>query len=714
MSTRSNEVKVFNRVNPAVKFSVTRYVLAIGIFVAIVTFGLVGTLTLGVDLMPSINIPVVNVSTLYPGSDPTVINQQITQLIENAVTTVAGITDINSSSSLGSSRVTIMFDPSVDKNAVLEQVAAVVNATVRKLPTNIQTPVVRSFDSTSAPVIQLGVSGGGAPLTDVSDWVQNTLAPMLERVDGVANITFNGAPARQFQVLLDPSRLKFYSLTPPQVVAAVAGDAFNQPIGSISIRNTTLTFSTTNTPADLDSIRRILVDSAHGVAVKDVAAVRDVAQEQDYARVNGLPVVLVSIQRTSDSNSIGVVDGVKKKLASTQLPAGYKAIVGLDTTGSIRASVNNTFKELWVTLIVVAIIVLLFIGKPNMAFSIILAVPIAISASPILYKLAGFSFNLVSLLAMVTAIGIVVDDSIVVAENVDRYRTMGFSLKEAVLKGASEVFSAVVAASLSLLSVLLPVSFIGGFIGKYLQQFSLGLAAAVLLSLFEAVLFLTVRLAYTPDSSDLHWADFLRSFGRFGEALKWGFKSWRKGPGILLGLVIAGGLVILKKYLWLPGLLLYPLALGVANYFIFMGLSLFESITEFCHEWTERIIGWVRDRYASGLSKMLKYSAIVLALAGVMFVAVVIVVAPHIAFNFVPTSDAGTMSVNVSFPPGTSQHLANAVAARVENFLQGRSEVVTVQSIVGNRVEEDVTLVPSSGAKVSRSSPRCIEACFPS
>jgi len=694
MSIRTSEVKLFNRVNPAVKFSVTRYVLAIGIFVAIVTFGLVSTLTLGVDLMPSVNIPVVNVSTLYPGSNPTVIDQQITKIIENAVTTVSGITDINSSSSLGSSRVTILFDPSVDKNAVLEQVAAVVNSTVRKLPTNIQTPVVRSFDATSSPVMQIGVSGGGAALTDVNDWVQNTLAPVLERVDGVANITFNGAPARQFQVLLDPAKLKYYSLTPTQVVSAITGDAFNQPIGTITIRNTTLTFSTSNTPADLDAIRRILVDSAHGVSVSDVAAVRDVAVEQDYARVNGIPVVLVSIQRTSDSNSIGVVEGVKAKLASTQFPAGYKAMVGLDTTGSIRASVSNTFKELWMTLIVVAIIVLLFIGKPNMAFSIILAVPIAISASPILYKLAGFSFNLVSLLAMVTAIGIVVDDSIVVAENVDRYRAMGFSLKESVLKGASEVFSAVVAASLSLLSVLLPVSFIGGFIGRYLQQFSLGLAAAVLLSLFEAVLFLTVRLAYTPDTSDLHWADFLRSFGRFGDAVKWGFRVWRKGPAIALALALAGGLLYMKKAAWLPAILLYPLALGLVNYFVFMGLSLFESITELLHDWTERSVAWLRDRYASGLAKTLKFSSLVLALALAMFVSVVVAVAPHIAFNFVPNADAGTMTVNVFFPPGTSQHLANQVAARVENFLAGRREVASVQSIVSNRVEEDITLVP--------------------
>jgi HAE1 family hydrophobic/amphiphilic exporter-1 len=690
---KQQEAKIFNRVNPAVRFSVTRYVLAIGIFVAIVAFGLVSTLLLGVDLMPSVSIPAVNVSTSYPGSSPSVVDQQVTQVIENAVSTVSGITDINSSSSLGSSRVSLSFDTSVDKNTALSQVSALVNAAVRRLPTGIQAPVVRSFDANSQPILQFGVSGGGLPLTEVSDYVQDSLAPLLERVDGVANITFNGAPSRQFQVLLDPSKLRFYSLSPTQVVSAIVGDAINQPIGTITTGTTALTFATQHQPANLDSIRRILVDSTRGIAVKDIATLRDVAVDQDYARINGLPVVLVSVQRTTDSNSISVVDGVNKQLKALQLPQGYKVIVSSDSTGPIRASVNNTFHELWMTLIVVAIIVLLFLGKPNTAFSVILAVPIALSASPILYRLAGFSFNLVSLLAMVIAIGVVVDDSIVVAENVDRYRKMGFPLKEAVLKGASEVFSAVVAASLSLLSVLLPVSFIGGFIGRYLQQFSLGLAAAVAFSLLEAILFLTVRLAYTPDSNDLHWADFLKSFGRFKAAFTWGLKAWKKGPAILLALGIAGGLVVLKKYLYLPALLLYPLALGLLNYVIFMVLSLFESLTDVLHGWTEAGVGWVRDRYARGLGRMLDKSAFILGGALVFLVAVVVFVAPKIQFNFVPNSDSGTLSANVNFPPGTPQSVANAAAARVEAFLLSKPEVVTLQSLVSNRAEENATLV---------------------
>ena len=295
--------------------------------------------------------------------------------------------------------------------------------------------------------------------------------------------------------------------------SAIAGSAINTSIGTISHERNVLTFSTVNIPSDPSSISKLLVDSTRGISVGDVASVRNASTVDSYARVNGTPMVLVDVQKTTDSNTVAVVHDVESLMAKTRLPQGYSYVVSYDSTGPISASIQNTFSELVVTSIVVAIIVLLFLGKLNTALSVILAIPIALSASPILYKLCGFNFNLVSLLALVSAIGIVVDDSIVVSENVERYRKMGFSLKESVLKGASEVFSAVIAASLSLLSVLIPVSFIGGFIGRYIQQFSLGLAAAVGFSLFEALLFLTVRLAYTPEAKIFDWKDFAQSFG---------------------------------------------------------------------------------------------------------------------------------------------------------------------------------------------------------
>jgi len=694
-SLRDLETSVFNRINPAVSFSVRRYVLAVGIFIAIFAFGLISMRGQGVDLLPSVNIPVVVVITQFPGATPSVVDQQITQVIENTVSSLNGITGISSTSSIGVSRVTIQFDPDTDKTSDANQVSTLVAAAVRLLPPGVNPPSIRTFDPNSQPIVQFGVNGGGANPSDVSDYVQNTLTPSLQLVPGVANVSLDGAPDRQFQVLLNPAKLQYYSLSPQQVVSAITGSAINNPIGTIESRSSALTFSTQNMPANLAGIGRTLVDAGRGITVDDLGSVRDAPVDTDYARVNGQPVVLVSVQRTVDSNSVAVVKSVRGLMAKTILPRGYSVTWSNDTTGPITASIDSTIHELIITAIAVAIIVLLFLGKLNTALSVILAIPIALSAAPILYRLAGFSFNLVSLLALIIAIGIVVDDSIVVSENVERYRAMGYSLKESVLKGASEVFSAVVAATLSLLSVLLPVSFFAGFIGRFLRQFSLGLAAAVALSLLEAILFLTVRLAYTPESHTLDWKDFAKSWTRLPESLRWGLSAWKRSVFPLLGAGAAVGLAFLTHRWWAAaGVVAYPLALGIANYLVRIVLSLLQSLTTMLHGWTEVGLEWVRDLYARSLGRLLKRSVWVLIGCGAFLAVSAVAIIPRLPFNFVPQTDSGFLSSFVRFPPGTPQQVVNEGASRVESYLLQRPEVATVQTDVGNNAHLVIQLVP--------------------
>jgi HAE1 family hydrophobic/amphiphilic exporter-1 len=681
---REIQAKIFDRINPAVQFSVNRYVLAIGIFVAIFAFGVTATMNLGVDLMPSVNIPVVNVSITYPGATPSVIDQQITQVVEGQISTLAGVTDISASSSQGSSRVTIQFGIDSDKNAMANQVSARVAAVTRRLPTGINPPTVQTFDPNAQAIIQFGISGGSDSMENVGDWVTNDLAPRLERVDGVANITVDGAPTRQFQVLLDPNKLAYYKLNPQQVTAAITAAAIDQPIGSITTNRNTITFATKNQPEGIDTIKNILVDATKGVAVDDVALVQDVPVPSNFDRINGVPVVLVSIQKSADGNSVAVAKGVRDFLKAQTLPKGYTLTISNDTTGPITASIDSTYKELGLTALVVAIIVLLFLGRLNTAFSVILAIPIALSAAPILYQLMGFSFNLVSLLALIIAIGIVVDDSIVVSENVDRYRAMGYSLKEAVLKGASEVFSAVVASSLSLLSVLLPVSFIGGVIGRYIMQFSLGLSAAVFFSLLEAILFLTVRLAYTPESKDFTWKDFLESWGRLPQSFQWALKSFYKGIPIFLAGVILALLAFFKLWLWMPALLAWPLFLALGSYVLRILLTFFQSLTTTLHNITEFGLEWVRDKYVKVLGKSLGASVWILVGCAVFFVGTITFIWPQVPFNFVPQSDSGAINASIRLPQGTPASYSNELAGRMEGWLLSQKEVATVQTSVGS------------------------------
>ncbi len=685
MSTlRELEAKVFDRINPAVSFSVTRYVMAIGFFVAVVVFGIVSALHLGVDLLPSVSIPVVVVNTAFPGASPAVVEEQISQVIENAVSSISNITILNSTSVLGASRVQIYFDPSTDPNADANQVASLVSAVTRSLPAGVTAPSVQTYDPSALPIFQFGMYATGPSLEEVGNYVVNDLTPLLERVEGVANIQLDGAPSRQYQVLLHANQLQYFGIDPQQVTAAIAGSAINQTIGTVSSRTQSITFSTRNQPEDVGHIASILVDPARGIRVGQLAWVRQAPVTTTYARVNGQPVVLVSVQKTTDSNAVAVVQGIRDLLKGTPLPQGYSVVESNDTTGPIKASVNSTYRELMLTAIVVALICLLFLGKLDTAISVILAIPIALSAAPVLYNLAGFNFNLVSLLALIVAIGVVVDDSIVVAENVERYRAMGYSHKDSVLKGASEVFSAVVAASLSLLAVLLPVSFLGGFVGRYIMQFSLGLAAAVFFSLLEAVLFLTVRLAYSPSVTTAGWTDFLKSFGLVGQSFRWGFAALRKPLGILVGLGTAAVLAVLHLYWWLFAVAGLPLALFLVSYIGRISLSFLQALTMSAHGIVEAGLEWVRDRYANGLGGVLKRGAWVLAGAGVFFLGTLFFIWPKIPFNFVPQSDAGTLQVNMRLPPGTPTSVTNDGAGRLEAWLIEQPEVTTVQTTVGS------------------------------
>lgn len=690
--------KVFGGVNPLVGFSVSRYVFAIGIFVGIVVFGFVSMRALGVDLLPSVNIPVVNISTSYPGASPASVDEEVTQVIESAVAQVPNVTSISSTSSTGNSRVTLQLEDGTDQNAVVNQVASLVSSAARQLPDGASNPSVRTFNPNAQPILEFGVSGGTASQADVYDYVQNQLVPLLQRVEGVADVELSGGSQRAVEVLLDPDKLSAYGLTPQSVASAISGSNVRASIGTITQSGNSLNYTTNAKLRSLDDIANVILNAEKGVRVADVASVKDATTTTGVTRVNGLPVVLVSIQQASGSNAVKVVDGVKALIAATRLPQGYQVTYSNDTTGPIRESIASTTHELWITALVVALITLLFLGRLNTAFTVIAAIPISLAAAPILYKLLGFTFNQVSLLALIVAIGIVVDDSIVVAENVERYRTLGFGRVESVLRGASEVFSAVAAASLSLLAVLIPVSFMGGIIGAYIQQFALGLAAAVLMSWLEALLFLTVRMAYTPDAEPLGWRDVPRALARFPEAVRWGLTSVRTWWFWVLAAAL---LALLWTQTHRPALLLLavllPVALIVLRYLWGAVLALLEALTTTLHGVTDRALVAVREAYARSLDSALHASAGVLLVAALFLIATVLLVVPRTQFTFTPATDSGTLRAGLRLPSGLSLNTRNELVSRLENYFLGRPEVQSVQaSVTEDGTNLNITLKPKS------------------
>ncbi|MGY2896591.1 efflux RND transporter permease subunit [Deinococcus sp. UYEF24] len=693
---RATGQKLWDKVNPLVGFSVTRYVLSIGIFVGVIVFGYISTRALGVDLLPTITIPVVSINTTYTGASPESVDKQVTQVIESSVAQVTGVSGISSTSSSGRSRVTLNFETGTDQNSAVNQVASLVAGAARRLPDGADTPSVQQFNPNASAILEFGVTGGSASLDDVYDYAQNVLTPQLQRVNGVANVTLTGGSQRRVKVLLDAATLSSYNLTPSQVSSAIVASNVNSSIGTITKDSDTLTYTTNSSLTSTGDIGNVVVDNARGVRVSDLGQVQESNTTDSYTRVNGLPVVLVSIQQTSGSNAVSVVDGVKKLITGTKLPSNYAVTFSNDTTGPIRSAIASTTHELWVTALVVALVTLLFLGRLNTAISVIAAIPISLAGAPILYNLLGFTFNQVSLLALIVAIGIVVDDSIVVAENVERYRALGYDRKEAVLRGASEVFSAVAAASLSLLAVLIPVSFLSGIIGEYVRQFALGLSAAVLLSWLEALLFLTVRMAYTPDAHPLSWRDFARSFTLMPGRFLAGLKSVRQGWFWMLALVVLAGLWLTTHSLpLLLTVLLLPAFLGLLSAVWGVVFSFLEATTTTLSGLTGKAVDFVRDGYARSLDVALRFSPAVLVAAVAFLVLTAVVVGGNLAFTFTPATDSGTMRANLRLPSGLSLDTTNQLIARMENYFLSQKAVQTVQaSVSGTGSNLNITLKP--------------------
>ena len=273
-------------------------------------------------------------------------------------------------------------------------------------------------------------------------------------MDGVADVSIASPNDQEIQVLLNPDQMEAYGLTTSQVTQAIGGTALDLPLGSLSFSGSRITLSGRNTPGSLEAVQNIQVDTTRGVRVSDIAAVRDTAAEaSSYSRVDGEPVILLNILKTSGGNSVSTAHNVRDTLAQLQLPDGYSTQVVNDTTIETEATVNDTLLETGIAILAVGLVIMFFVGRLGTVFAVVLAIPISIAGAFIVFGLLGFSLNLITLLAITVAVGLVVDDSIVVAENIDRFQNMGYSNKDAVIQGAGEVSTPVLAATLSLLAV---------------------------------------------------------------------------------------------------------------------------------------------------------------------------------------------------------------------------------------------------------------------
>ena len=678
-----------------IAFFVDNYVLTFSIFGSLVLFGVVSSLRLGVDLLPEFEIPIVAVTTFYDGAGPEEVARGVAETLEGQIATLPGLASVSSISNEGFSIVIAQFDADVDIGEAAIDVGGRVNAVAALLPEGAETPTVQKFDPADQPILSVAVAAPGVALSTVQAFAEDELQNALRRVEGVADVSVIGPSSREIQVLLDPALLASYGLTPQAVTGAVAASTVDVSAGSLTVQNNRLLLTGRATPSSLRAVEEIRIDSAQGVRVGDVATVRDAAEDvTTYARLNGEPVVLLEVRKLAGSNSVAAAKNLRKTLADFSLPEGYRTEIVGDSSVFVAASVNDTLKEMVLAALAVSLIVLLFTGRLGSVLAVVLAIPVSISGALIVFNLLDFTFNIITLLAITVAIGLVVDDAIVVAENIDRYREKGLSRRDSVLKGAGDVSTAVLAATLSLLAVFIPISLLPGVVGQFFSQFGITLAAAITFSYLEAMFFLTVRLALSPDPYPPGWRDLGGASRKLGADARWGALNFRRVWFWLLLAAAAGAAFYvqfqrLEQPLTISAataagvLVAAPLLLFTLRYLGRLFLYLLGALALTLYRVGNFLVGRARGGYVRSLRFTLSHAWVVLVISVGLFGSLFWVF-PKIGFNFQPPDDSGLVGGALELPAGTSLDATNRVAGTLENDLLGNPVVETVQITVGS------------------------------
>jgi HAE1 family hydrophobic/amphiphilic exporter-1 len=486
---------------------VRRPVFATMLILALTVVGLFSFSSLGVDLFPKIDLPTVTITVTNPGASPQEVETEITDKVEEAVNTISGIDELRSTSVEGVSQVFVTF--LLDKNAdvAAQEIRDKVNLIVSDLPETADAPIIQKLDTDAAPVLRIAVSAPRS-LREVTDTADNKIKKRIESINGVGKVEIVGGREREIQVYIDPDKMRAFGVTAADVANAVRQQNLEVPGGRVNEGQRELTVRTLGRIADPSSFNNIVVSSRGNYAVKisDIGYVEDGAEEQrTEARLNGQPAVTLIVSKQSGQNTVAVADAIKERLKeiAPTLPAGYRTEVIGDQSIFIKASLENIEKHLIEGGILAAIVVFVFLWNFRSTMIAAIAIPTSIVATFGLMAAMGYTLNQITMLALTLMVGIVIDDAIVVLENIYRFiEEKGMPPFQAAIEGTREIGLAVMATTLSLLAVFLPVGFMGGIVGRFMSSFGLTSSFAIAVSLlvsFTLTPMLAARLIKRKD-----------------------------------------------------------------------------------------------------------------------------------------------------------------------------------------------------------------------
>jgi HAE1 family hydrophobic/amphiphilic exporter-1 len=621
------------------RVSIQNPVMAVMVMLAFVVLGLFSWQRLSVDQFPNIDVPTVVVQMDYPGASPEIVEAEVTKKIEEAVNTVAGISALYSRTYEGTTLVIVEFNLDIDGRRAAEDVREKVALIRPLLRDEVKEPRIFRFDPASQPVFNVALlaTDPGVTAQDLTTWGTQVLQKRLENVRGVGSVSVIGGVQRQINVYLRPAAMEAAGVGTEQVAAALRSENQEAPLGSIRSPEQDRVVQMNarlKTPRDFRDIvvaRKAPATTAGGssagtvVKLWQVADVVDGPQEiESLALYNGQRTVLLSVQKSQGENTIAVVDGLTRALAAAQVlaPPGIRTEINRDNSRAIRVSVANVQRTLLEGAALTVLIVFLFLNSWRSTVITGLTLPIALIGTFLFMYLFGFTINTVTLMALSLCVGLLIDDAIVVRENIVRHIQMGQGAREAALAGTDEIGLAVLATTLSIVAVFLPIGFMGGIVGKFFHEFGITIVAAVLISMF-------VSFTLDPMLSSV-WND-PQAHGHHA------------GPPVTL----------------------YDKTLGRVT------------------GWFDRLTLWLGDGYQTLLAWSLVHKVKTVLVATATFVGAIVLLG-SIGKEFVPRADFSETQVNFYTPVGSSLEVtemrARQVDAALREFPEVRHTVTTINS----------------------------------
>ena len=603
-------------------------VFATMVMLAIVVLGLFSYQRMQVDLFPNVDLPVVVITAEYPGASPEIIESEVTKKIEEGVNAIAGISALTSRSYEGQAVVIMEFQLYVDGRKAAEDVREKIAAIRPSFRAEVKEPRVLRFDPSSRSIWSLAVLPGsvadtktGKPLTPVelTNWTDQILKKRLENVRGVGSVTLVGGTKREINIYLNPQAMDALGITADQVTAAVRTENQDLPAGAIRSLAQERVVQIEARMQRPEDFAKIIVARKNGSAIRvdQVARVADGAQEIDsLALYNGQRTLVLQVQKSQDDNTIAVVDALKKTIdaMATELPPGVRLEQISDSSRPIRAAVANVTRTMFEGALLTILIVFLFLNSWRSTIITGLTLPISIIGTFLFMNMFGFTINNITMMALSLCVGLLIDDAIVVRENIVRHVQMGKSPFTASMDGTKEIGLAVLATTLSIVAVFLPIGFMGGIVGKFFHEFGITIVSAVLISMF-------VSFTLDPMLSSV-WHD--PSIDTHG----------RKGPPVTL----------------------YDKTIGRVT------------------GWFDRATESMSDGYQGILRWALQHKLVTVVLAVAVFAGSIVMV-PLLGTEFVPKADFSETSLNFYTPVGSSLEVTEAKAKQVEAIIREFPEV---------------------------------------